>query len=416
MHVLFIGGTGIISTACTRLAAERGIQVTLLNRGRRAAPPASGVNTIAVDIEDAAAVSQTLAGASFDAVVDWIAFTPAHIERDLALFRGRTAQYIFISSASAYQKPATHYPITESTPLANPYWDYSQKKIACEERLLLAYREEGFPVTIVRPSLTYGETQITLAINSWAKSYTVVDRMRRGKKVIVPGDGSSLWVITHNTDFAKGLVGLLAREQAIGHAFHITGDEVMAWDQWYRLTAEAAGAEPQLLHIPSDFLAACVPEMRGGLLGDKAVSAFFDNTKIKRFVPDYCATVPFTQGIRQTMAWFDADSSRREIDGEANARWDRLIDAYELGTEEAVRRFPRAGGTSMNQPRELLPRSPPTPRARRSPNGPSLSSPNRATAPKPSKAMKPASAAFSTAKLSTAGREIRNTGAPPMDS
>jgi nucleoside-diphosphate-sugar epimerase len=339
MHVLFIGGTGIISTACTRLAAERGIQITLLNRGRRATAPTAGVSTVAVDIEDAAAVSQALAGASFDAVVDWIAFEPAHIERDIALFRGRTRQYIFISSASAYQKPATHYPITESTPLANPYWDYSQKKIACEERLLRAYREEGFPATIVRPSLTYGETQITLAVNSWAKSYTVVDRMRRGKKVIVPGDGSSLWVITHNTDFAKGLVGLLAREQAIGHAFHITGDEVMAWDQWYRLTAEAAGVEPQLLHIPSDFLAACVPEMRGGLLGDKAVSAFFDNTKIKRFVPDYCATVPFTQGIRQTLAWFDADPARREIDDEANKRWDGLIEAYERGTEEAVRRF-----------------------------------------------------------------------------
>ena len=204
-----------------------------------------------MDIDDAVAVSQALAGASFDAVVDWIAFEPAHVERDIALFRGRTRQYIFISSASAYQKPATNYLITESTPLANPYWDYAQQKIACEDRLMRAYREEGFPITIVRPSLTYGDSQITLAINSWTKSYTVVDRMRRGKKVIVPGDGSSLWVITHNTDFAKGLVGLLAREQAIGHAFHITSDEVMCWDQWYRLTAEASGVEPHLVHIPA---------------------------------------------------------------------------------------------------------------------------------------------------------------------
>ncbi len=339
MKVLFIGGTGIISTASTRLAVERGIHVTLLNRGRHPAHPPEGVNVVTADIDDAAAASRALAGESFDAVVDWVAFEPAHIERDLALFRGRTRHYLFISSASAYQKPVTDYLITESTPLANPYWDYAQKKIACEERLLRAYREEGFPMTVVRPSLTYGETQIALAINSWAQSYTVVDRMRRGKKVIVPGDGSSLWVITHNTDFAKGLVGLLAREQSIGHAFHITSDEVMCWDQWYRLTAEAAGVEPQLLHIPSDFIAACIPEARGGLLGDKAVSVVFDNTKIKRFVPDYCATMPFTRGIRQTMAWFDADPARCQIDDAANARWDKLIAAYEDGLEKARRRM-----------------------------------------------------------------------------
>jgi nucleoside-diphosphate-sugar epimerase len=337
MKVLFIGGTGIISTACTHLAVERGIEVTLLNRGRHTAHLPAGITTLAVDIDDAAAVPHALAGASFDAVVDWIAFEPAHVERDIALFRGRTRHYIFISSASAYQKPATDYLITESTPLANPYWEYSRQKIACEDRLMRAYREEGFPITIVRPSLTYGDTQIALAINSWAKSYTVVDRMRRGKEVIVPGDGSSLWVITHNTDFAKGLVGLLAREQAIGHAFHITSDEVMCWDQWYRLTAEAAGAEPRLVHIPSDYIAACVPEARGGLLGDKGVSVVFDNTKIKRFVPGYCATVPFTEGIRRTMAWFDADPARRQIDDQANALWDSLIGSYERGLQEAIR-------------------------------------------------------------------------------
>lgn len=202
-----------------------------------------------------------------------------------------------------------------------------------------AYREEGFPITVVRPSLTYSETQVTLAINSWAKSYTVVDRMRRGKPVIVPGDGSSLWVITHNTDFAKGLVGLLGREQAIGHAFHITTDEVMCWDQFYRLTAEAAGAEPRLVHMTSDFLAAALPEMRGTLAGDKAASVVFDNTKIKRFVPDYCATVPFGQGIRRTLAWFDADPARRQIDEAANAKWDCLIEAYDRGTDAALHQF-----------------------------------------------------------------------------
>jgi len=339
MKVLFIGGTGIISTACTRLALERGIELTLLNRGRHAAQTPPGARVVTADIEDAAAVSRALAGERFDAVVDWIAFEPAQVERDMELFRGRTRQYIFISSASAYQKPAGHYLITESTPLANPYWSYSQQKIACEERLMRAYREEGFPVTIVRPSHTYGDTQIALAVNSWAKSYTAVDRMRRGKKVIVPGDGSSLWVITHNTDFAKGFVGLLGREQTLGHAFHITSDEVMCWDQWYRLTAEAAGVEPNLLHVASDFLAACIPESRGGLTGDKAASVVFDNTKIKRFVPEYSATMPYTLGIRRTIAWFDADPARRQIDEEANARWDRLIDAYERGTAEALRIF-----------------------------------------------------------------------------
>jgi len=338
MRVLFIGGTGIISTASTALAVERGIDLTLLTRGRRAANPA-GVKALAVDMDDTAAATAALHDASFDVVVDWIAFTPEHIERDLRLFRGRTRQYIFISSASAYQKPATHYLITESTPLGNPYWEYSRNKIACEDRLMKAYGEEGFPITIVRPSLTYGETQIALAVNSWAKSYTVVDRMRRGKKVIVPGDGSSLWVITHNTDFAKGLVGLMGHEQAIGQAFHITTDEVMTWNQFYGIVGAAAGVEPQLVHIASDFIGACLPEALGGLIGDKAVSVVFDNSKIKRFVPDYCANVPFGQGIRSTLAWFDADLERRQVDAEANAKWDKLIDAYERGTSEAVRCF-----------------------------------------------------------------------------
>jgi nucleoside-diphosphate-sugar epimerase len=339
MRVLFIGGTGIISTACTRLAAERGIELTLLTRGRRTVKLPAGAKTLYVDIDDAASAGKALGEKTFDVVVDWIAFTPEQIERDLNLFRGRVRQYVFISSASAYQKPPTHYLITESTPLANPFWDYSRNKMACEERLLRAYREEGFPITIVRPSLTYGETQVALAINSWAKSYTVVDRMRRGRKVIVPGDGSSLWTITHNTDFAKGLVGLLGLEPAIGHAFHITSDEVMSWDQYYRITAEAAGVEAKLIHIPSDFIAACLPSTLGGLLGDKAVSVVFDNTKIKRFVPGYCATTPFGQGIRRTLAWFDADPARKVIDAEANTTWDKLIEAYEKGMSEAVREF-----------------------------------------------------------------------------
>jgi nucleoside-diphosphate-sugar epimerase len=336
MRILFLGGTGIISTACTKLAAERGMDLTLLTRGRRRPVSLPGVQTIQADAHDAPAVARALGGARFDAVVDWIAYTPADIERDLELFRGRTRQFIFISSASAYQKPATHYLITESTPLANPYWEYSRNKIACEERLMKAYREEGFPVTIVRPSLTYGDTQIPLAVNSWEKPYTAVDRMRKGQKVIVPGDGSSLWVVTHNSDFAKGLVGLLGHEQAIGHAFHITSDEVLSWDQIYRIVAKAAGAEPRLVHIASDLIVSCLPEEQGNLLGDKSASVVFDNNKIKRFVPGYVATTSFAQGIRQTLAWFDADPARKQIDAAASAAWEKLISAYESGAREAA--------------------------------------------------------------------------------
>ena len=337
MKVLFIGGTGIISTACTRLAAERGIELTLLRRGQRAASLPDSVHTIVADISDEAAVREAVSGRKFDAVVDWIAFTPDQVERDIRLFRDRTDQYIFISSASAYQKPLSHYLITESTPLANPYWQYSRDKIACEERLMREYRETGFPITIVRPSLTYGDTQIVLAVNSWQKSYTALDRMRRGKRVIVPGDGTSLWVVTHNSDFAHGLVGLLGASQAIGHAFHITSDEVLTWDQIYTMTAHAAGVEPRIVHIASDYLGACMPDLVGSLTGDKSSSVVFDNSKIKRFVPGYCAKVRFEEGVKRTVEWFDAEAERRVIDEEANSAWDRIIDGYEKGLEEAIR-------------------------------------------------------------------------------
>ncbi len=243
MKILFIGGTGIISTACTALAARLGMDVTLLTRGQHAVRLPAGIKTQLADVNNPALI-QRMQQESFDAVVDWVAFTPADIERDLRLFRGRTQQFVFISSASAYQKPLAHYVITESTPLANPYWSYSQEKIACEERLMQAYRDEGFPVTIVRPSLTYGETLIPLVLNSWQRSYTAVDRMLQGKKIVVPGNGSSLWVVTHNTDFAKGLVGLLGQQQAIGEAFHITSDEVLTWDQLFKTAGAAVGVEP----------------------------------------------------------------------------------------------------------------------------------------------------------------------------
>lgn len=339
MKVLFIGGTGLISTASTALALRQGIDLWLLNRGQSAPLPA-GAKSLTADLGDPAALQTALAGHTWDAVVQWVGFVPADIERDLALFRKRTKQYLFISSASAYQKPVTHYLITESTPLANPYWDYSRQKIACEERLLRAVKEEDFPAVIVRPSLTYGDTQVPLAINSWEKSWTAVDRMRRSLPLIVPGDGSSLWTITHNTDFAQGLVGLLGHAQAIGHAFHITSDEVLTWNQIYRQTAAAAGVDaPNLVHIATDFITACLPDQQGGLEGDKAVSAVFDNTKIKRFVPGFVARTRFAEGIRRTVAWFDAEPSRRQIDAAANTAWDKLIAVYERGLAAAKKDF-----------------------------------------------------------------------------
>ena len=334
MKVLFIGGTGLISSACTQLAVERGVDLFLLNRGSH--PDRTfGATPIIADLRDEAAVERALAGNRFDAVVDWIAFTPDDIERDLRLFRARADQFVFISSASAYRKPLVDWLIREDSPLANPFWDYARSKIACEERLMRAFRDDGFPVTIVRPSLTYGDTQVPLAVNSWARPYTAIARMRQGKLLIVPGDGTSLWTITHNSDFAKALVGLLGRPQAIGQAFNIMSDEVLTWDEIYRQVAAAAGAEARIVHIASDFITECLPEMRGTLLGDKAVSAVFDTTKIKRFVPDFRATTPFAEGIRRTLAWFDADPARQQVDSEMDDRWERLVAAYERGLADA---------------------------------------------------------------------------------
>ena len=342
MKVLFIGGTGLISTACTRLAVERGLDMFLLNRGTNA-DRAAGATTLVADLRDEDATERALAGHRFDAVVDWIAFTPEQIERDLRLFGGRTDQFVFISSASAYEKPPSDWLIREDTPLANPFWDYSRNKIACEERLIRAFREDAFPVTIVRPSLTYGDTQIPLAYNSWQLPYTAVARMRAGKPLVVPGDGTSLWTITHNTDFAVGLVGLLGRRQTIGQAFSIVGDEVLTWDQIYRQTAAAAGAEPRIIHIASDFIAACIPDMAGTLIGDKAQSAVFDNSKIKRFVPDFATRTSYSEGIKLTIAWFDSDAARRGVDADMDDQLDRLIAAYERGLASAVAELkPRA--------------------------------------------------------------------------
>lgn len=325
MKVLFIGGTGNISTSVSRLCIDRGIDLYLLNRGTRkvSIPKAK---TIIGDIAREDKLKSDLASHQWDAVVDWIAFTLQDVERDIRLFKGKTKQFLFISSASTYQKPLSHPVVTESTPLANPYWQYSRDKIACEERLNRAYREEGFPITIVRPSLTY-DTVIPVPIGGWTE-YTAIDRMKRGKQIIVHGDGTSLWTVTHAEDFAKGFVGLIGHQQAIGQPFHITSDEILTWDQIHQAVADAAGCEPNIVHIASEFLAKHDPSLVGSLIGDKAVSVIFDNSKIKRFVPDYTATIPFSQGIRRTLAWFEADPARKIVREETNAMMDRILQSY----------------------------------------------------------------------------------------
>jgi len=324
MKVLFIGGTGIISSACSRLAIEGGIELYLLNRGKSSRAIPAGAKILKGDIRDSASAKQALGTLAFDAVVDWVAYTPDHIEADVQLFRNRTKQFVFISSASAYQTPPVNLPVTESTPLDNPFWDYSRAKIACEERLMRAYREEKFPMTIVRPSHTYDCTLLPMH-----GGYTVVDRMRKGKKVVVHGDGTSLWVLTHHTDFAKGFIGLMGNSHAIGEAFQITSDELITWNQIHEIVAEAAGTKARIVHIPSDIISRFDPEWGAGLLGDKAHSMLFNNTKIKRTVPGFSASVPFSQGAREIMAWFDADPSRRTVDEKVDALMDTMIARHE---------------------------------------------------------------------------------------
>ena len=324
MKVLFIGGTGVISSACSRLAVDRGVDLYLFNRGQTARPIPEGARILHGDIRDRASVERALGNTFFDVVANWFNFTADHVEADIELFRGRTGQYIFISSASAYQKPPSSLPITESTPLFNPFWEYSRAKIACEERLMQAYREDKFPITIVRPSHTYDRTMVPLLGH-----YTAIDRMREGKKIIVHGDGTSLWVLTHHEDFAKGFVGLLGNDHAVGHAFHITSDEVLTWNQIYTSLARAAGVEPKIVHVPSDVIAAFDPEVGAGLLGDKAHSMVFDNSKIRRVVPDFAATIPFSHGAREIVAWFDADPARQVVDKQVGHLVDRIIAAQE---------------------------------------------------------------------------------------
>lgn len=326
LSVLFLGGSGIISSASTRLAVERGLDLTVLNRGESTTRPLpDGVRMLRADVRDPASVREALGDREFDAVVDWVAFTPEHVRTDVELFTGRTGQYVFISSASAYQTPPARLPVTESTPLRNPHWQYSRDKIACEDLLVRAYREDGFPATIVRPSHTYDRTLVPLD-GGW----TALERMRQGKEVVVHGDGTSLWTLTHHTDFAQGFVPLLGHPRTLGEAFHLTSDDVLTWDQITHALAAAAGVEARIVHVPSDVIASHDPEWGAGLLGDKAHSMVFDNTKVRSVVPGYRATVPFEHGAREIVDWFDADPARKVVDADLDALMDRLVETYRV--------------------------------------------------------------------------------------
>ena len=328
LRVLFLGGTGIISSACSWLAVERGIDLFLLSRGQSTdRPPPPEVTILRGDARDPASVRDALGAREFDAVVDWVAYTPADVQADIDAFRGRAGQFVFISSASAYQTPPSRVPVVESTPLRNPFWQYSRDKIACEELLRAAYRDEGFPATIIRPSHTYDKTSVPLH-GGW----TAVARMRQGKPVIVHGDGTSLWTLTHHADFAQGFVPLLGHPRTLGESFHITSGDVLTWDQITHALAAAAGVTADIVHVPSEVIAAADPEWGAGLLGDKAHSMVFDNAKLRSLVPGYQAVIPFEQGAREIVAWHDEDRSRQRIDAGVDALSEKLAQAWRPGS------------------------------------------------------------------------------------
>lgn len=334
MKALFIGGTGTISTDISKLAVKKGWELYLLNRGNRPEFIPEGCRLLSGDISDEKAVAKLIDGMSFDVVADFIVFTPEQIERDVRLFGGRTKQYFFISSATVYKKPPSCLAVKEDCILDNPYWKYAQNKIACEEALSLAGRNQGFPYTIIRPSHTYGPRGIPVAIHGANGSWQVLDRMLKGKPVIVHGDGTTLWTLTHSSDFAKAFVALMGNPHAVHEEFHITSDEAITWNKVYETIGNALGVKPELVHIPSDFLIACDDkgyDIKGALLGDKANVAVFDNSKIKSFAPEFVCTTRFDQGVKLALDYIGAHPEYKKPDPEFDAWCDKIIGAYKTG-------------------------------------------------------------------------------------
>jgi len=335
MKALFIGGTGTISMAITRaLSTNPDWELYLLNRGTRKQEIPQGVKVITADVTDEAQTAKALEGMTFDCVCDFIGFVPEQLERDYRLFAGKTKQFMYISSASAYQTPPADYKITEGTPLANPYWEYSRNKIACEDYLMKLYRQEGFPITIVRPSHTYDERNLPLGAHGDNGSWQIIRRMQEGKPVIIHGDGTSLWTITFNTDFAKAFIGLMGNIHAIGEVYHITSDESVTWNQIYAIVADELGVPFKPYYVPSDFLDAVSRyDFRGGLLGDKSNTVVFDNSKIRRAVPDFVCTVRADQGLRKTVRHMLATPALQKEDPEFDQLCDKIIAALEAAKE-----------------------------------------------------------------------------------
>jgi nucleoside-diphosphate-sugar epimerase len=326
MNILLIGGTGIISSAVAELAIARGHTVYLLNRGQRANELSAKTRAIIADKNDRAAMQKALGDLQFDAVANFIAFTAEDVEKDVEMFLGRTKQYLVISSASAYQKPPNHYVLTESTPLHNPFWQYSRNKIAMEEAATRAYREKNFPITIVRPSYTYSKFFVP---GLFSLGFMNFERIRAGKPLIVHGDGQSLWQMTFNEDFAKGFVGLIGNPRALGEAFHITTDEVLTWDQIFQTMGRAVGREAKLVHVPVEFIGRCEPSVYDGLKGDKMYSAVLDNAKIKSVVPEFSATISFYEGMRRCLAWYADHPEAAKSGLEPDAKVERILALWE---------------------------------------------------------------------------------------
>ena len=322
MKVIFIGGSGTISSASTNLAIEKGIELFHLNRGKTSSirPVPAEVKQLISDVRNVDQTSKVLENSTFDAVVDWISFIPEQLENNLKLFEGKAKQYVFISSASAYQTPPEKLPVTERTPLENPYWEYSRNKIACEDFLRKHAEKYGMKFTIVRPSHTYDKTLLP-----FDGGYTVLKRMLDGKPVVVLGDGTSIWTLTHHKDFAVGLVGLLNNPKAMNNYFHITSDEWLTWDQIFNIVGNAFGVKPKLVHVPSEIIASYIPEIGDGLLGDKMHSMIFDNSKIKNAVPEFECKIPFEEGVKDIVAWYSGNQSDKTISHELNLKFDKMI-------------------------------------------------------------------------------------------
>jgi len=328
VKILYIGGTGIISSACSELALKKGYQLFHLNRGNtNSLRPVPGVSTLKGDIRDRHAVTALLQGHFFDAVVDWISFEPDHIKQNIEIFSGITDQFVFISSASAYQTPPQKWPVSEETPLYNPFWLYSRNKIACEEILKEANKTQGFPYTIVRPSHTYDKTLIPLE-----GGYTQLHRMKLGKTIVIHGDGSSLWTLTHHKDFAKGLVGILGKKEALAEVFHITSDMYYSWDRIAQILAEKSGFSPDIVHIPSEVIARYDQKIGASLMGDKTHSMIFDNSKIKKLVPDFNCTIPFEEGAEEIIQWYNSHPDYQQVNEELDKLFDRMVKDYQQGT------------------------------------------------------------------------------------